>query len=77
MLSHRMSSVSVYRHITDADSGAIDTRMVNPKDAENITWPIKRIGTPLEAAQLIAFLLSDDAAFITGSVYTIDGGLTC
>ena len=36
--------------------------------------PIGRTGTPQEVAGLITFLASDDAGFITGQVYTIDGG---
>ncbi len=38
--------------------------------------PLGRYGTPDEVAALIAFLCSDDARFITGSIYTIDGGMT-
>lgn len=38
--------------------------------------PIGRIGEPHEVAELIAFLCSDRAGFITGSDYGIDGGLT-
>lgn len=38
--------------------------------------PINRAGKPQEVGALIAFLLSQDAAFTTGAVYTIDGGLT-
>lgn len=38
--------------------------------------PIDRMGKPEEVAKLIAFLLSDDATFTTGAVYTIDGGMT-
>lgn len=38
--------------------------------------PIGRMGEPDEVAGLIAFLCSDDAAFITGSAYDIDGGVT-
>jgi meso-butanediol dehydrogenase / (S,S)-butanediol dehydrogenase / diacetyl reductase len=38
--------------------------------------PLGRIGEPEEVAELVAFLASDKAAFITGSDYRIDGGLT-
>ena len=38
--------------------------------------PIGRMGRPEEVAALVAFLCSDDAAFITGSAYDIDGGAT-
>ncbi len=38
--------------------------------------PMGRMGKPAEVAALIAFLCSDDAAFITGSAYDIDGGVT-
>jgi len=38
--------------------------------------PIGRIGEPEEIAELIAFLVSSKAGFITGSDYVIDGGLT-
>lgn len=38
------------------------------------TQPIGRMGEPDEVAQLITFLCSDEAGFITGSFYPIDGG---
>ncbi len=38
--------------------------------------PAGRLGTPEEYGDLVAFLCSDRAAYITGSVVTIDGGLT-
>jgi NAD(P)-dependent dehydrogenase (short-subunit alcohol dehydrogenase family) len=36
--------------------------------------PIGRMGTPEEVAELVLFLCSDGAAFITGVNYPIDGG---
>ncbi|KAK7536285.1 uncharacterized protein J3D65DRAFT_411038 [Phyllosticta citribraziliensis] len=57
--------------------GAIDTQMVAEEDRKNISTPIKRLGKPEECAHLIAFLLSDEASFITGSTYPIDGGWAC
>jgi len=37
--------------------------------------PLKRAGSPAEVANLLAFLSSDAASYITGSEYIIDGGL--
>jgi NAD(P)-dependent dehydrogenase (short-subunit alcohol dehydrogenase family) len=68
--------------------GAIDTSLLRAAAAlENrqqpdtvlTQWaaeqPVGRLGTPEEVADLIMFLAGPRASFITGSVYTIDGGL--
>lgn len=64
--------------------GAIETafrhRLVGPNGENHTTnkqrYPIGRIGTPEEVANAVIWLCSDKAAYITGSVLTIDGGLT-
>jgi NAD(P)-dependent dehydrogenase (short-subunit alcohol dehydrogenase family) len=38
------------------------------------TLPLRRFGEPAEVAALVAFLCSADAAYITGGIYTVDGG---
>lgn len=37
--------------------------------------PLGRIGTPADVAQLVAFLASDSASYITGCSIAVDGGL--
>lgn len=39
-------------------------------------YPIGRIGKPSEIARAALFLASDEASFITGSIFTVDGGMT-
>lgn len=56
----------------------INTALLENKpqlDALLANIPLSRLGTPEEVAGLAAFLASDEAAYITGSTYVIDGGL--
>ncbi|WP_203338059.1 SDR family oxidoreductase [Nocardioides limicola] len=40
------------------------------------TYPLKRLGVPEDIAGVVAFLLSEDAAWLTGQLVVVDGGLT-
>lgn len=53
--------------------GWIDTHPVD--DATRRAIPAGRPGTPEEVAKAVAFLLSEDAAYITGESLLVDGGL--
>ena len=39
-------------------------------------YPVRRTGTPLDIANAVSFLCSDEASFITGHALVVDGGLT-
>lgn len=61
--------------------GFIATDMINTIPEKVITSmqekvPLRRLGTPEDVANLYAFLASDEAAFISGTVISVDGGLT-
>lgn len=45
------------------------------KDAAAKRHPLQRVGTPEEMAQMAAFLVGDNSAWITGQVIGVDGGL--
>lgn len=57
-----------------APAGLDDTTVQHFANATLNKIPLKRFGRPEEVAKLVSFLSSDDAAFITGSEYVIDGG---
>jgi 3-oxoacyl-[acyl-carrier protein] reductase len=60
--------------------GLIDTEMVRATISDERTqqyaesFPIQRLGKPEEVAELVAFLASDEAAYITGASLDINGG---
>lgn len=58
---------SLERGMNPDDPGAVH-------DTISATIPLGRYGEPQEVAALTAFLCSDDASYITGGIYTVDGG---
>jgi NAD(P)-dependent dehydrogenase (short-subunit alcohol dehydrogenase family) len=61
--------------------GAIDVPNRSPigragRDPSPDLIPLGRLGTPEDVAAAISYLVSDDAAYVTGAVLTVDGGLT-
>jgi NAD(P)-dependent dehydrogenase (short-subunit alcohol dehydrogenase family) len=59
----------LYRRLLDAPAD-------RPRDELDAPNPSKRVAGPEEVAAFVAFLLSDEAAFITGAALPIDGGST-
>jgi glucose 1-dehydrogenase len=62
--------------------GAVDTPIDAPltEDANEMQKllseiPLRRMGKPEEVAALAVYLASDDAAYVTGSTFVIDGGM--
>ena len=57
--------------------GLIDTDMIRSAPVENIKQmiPMARVGRPEEVATVVRFLCSDDAAYITGQVIGVNGGM--
>jgi NAD(P)-dependent dehydrogenase (short-subunit alcohol dehydrogenase family) len=68
--------------------GGIDTPMLQQEARESgrplaeymkdeaAEHPLGRVGTPEEAARAVLFLVSDDSSFVTGTLLSVDGGLT-
>ncbi len=54
------------------------TRGLTPEEVQGMGrfHPMQRVGTPEDVAAMVVYLLSDDAAWMTGAVVPVDGGMT-
>jgi len=61
--------------------GRIDTERIRevypdgPTEADLEAIPLRRLGTPREVGDVVAFLCSERAAYVTGTLLSVDGGL--
>jgi 3-oxoacyl-[acyl-carrier protein] reductase len=63
--------------------GRIDTARLHevygdagPSEADLAAIPLRRLGSPRELGEVVCFLASDRAAYVTGATIAVDGGLT-
>ena len=76
-LTHALAvSLSGRVRVNSISPGWIDTTGSTFDGADTAQHPAGRVGTPLDIANMVLFLCSDRAGFITGENICIDGGMT-
>ncbi|MCR4646706.1 MAG: SDR family oxidoreductase [Oscillospiraceae bacterium] len=76
-LTHALSvSLAGKVRVNSISPGWIDTAYTVYNGADAVQQPVGRVGNPLDIANMVLFLCSDKAGFITGENICIDGGMT-
>ncbi|MDJ1088437.1 SDR family oxidoreductase [Macrococcoides caseolyticum] len=76
-LTHALAvSLSGIARVNAISPGWIDTTNTIYKGANAYQHPAGRVGKPEDIAEMVKFLCSEEAAFITGENITIDGGMS-
>lgn len=76
-LTHALAvSLRDKARVNSISPGWIDTTGSQFSGADETQHPVGRVGTPQDIAQMVLFLCSDKAGFITGENICIDGGMT-
>lgn len=76
-LTHAMAvSLAGEVRVNSISPGWINTEDTVYEGADALQQPVGRVGNPLDIANMVLFLCSDKAGFITGENICIDGGMT-
>lgn len=70
----RVNNIAPGMILTPMNREAVDNEEIRNEKAQHI--PMQRAGNPEEVAPLAVFLASDDSSYVTGTTFTVDGGLT-
>ncbi|MBR5542207.1 MAG: SDR family oxidoreductase [Bacteroides sp.] len=76
-LTHALAvSLAGWARVNSISPGWIDTSYMVYEGPDAIQQPVGRVGNPMDIANMVLFLCSDKAGFITGENICIDGGMT-
>ena len=76
-LTHALAvSLAGKVRVNSVSPGWIDTAYTVYEGADAVQQPVGRVGNPMDIANMVLFLASDKAGFITGENICIDGGQT-
>ncbi len=76
-LTHALAvSLAGRARVNSISPGWIDNSYTVYEGADAVQQPVGRVGTPLDIANMVLYLCSDMAGFITGENICIDGGMT-